>query len=402
MDSSSFDRLTRLVSAARSRRSLVGLGVGLVATLLGVEPVAAAPCPKGKKRCGKRCIPKKRCCTSAHCNATTTGKVCRNGRCVCPPTRPQPCQGRCLLSTECCGGCPAEQACHAGRCCIATSAGLQAALGPGGPAVIQLCPTTTYQGTFTIDRTVTVIGAGGTSTVLDGNGATSAAVVQVTAGTQVILQGLGITGGRSAEGAGILNQGTLRLTDCQVTNNHAPPQTAGGGISSFGPAASLSLVDSVVANNSAGRGGGIRSLRGSLTLAGASRVADNVATTLGGGIYSDRATVTLEDTSRVVRNDAPIGAGIAVESQGLLVLRADSRVESNTATSRGGGVHATISSTVELRDRSAVTLNQANPELATSGGGIFLELSSTAVILNEATVTGNLPDNCQPSVGACQ
>ncbi len=113
MDSLAFDRLTQLVAAARSRRSLGGTVVGAVAGLLGLVPAAAAPCPKGKKKCRGKCIPKKSCCTLADCRPATTRRICRKRRCVCHPST-KPCKGRCVdLGTPCCG--PGSKPCE-GRC----------------------------------------------------------------------------------------------------------------------------------------------------------------------------------------------------------------------------------------------------------------------------------------------
>jgi hypothetical protein len=105
MESSSFDRLTRLVADARSRRTLSGALLGSVAGLLGLTEAAAA-CPKGKKACRKKCIPRARCCTNADCQTKRTGQVCRRGRCQCPAGT-KPCQGRCIPTAQCCGiSCP--------------------------------------------------------------------------------------------------------------------------------------------------------------------------------------------------------------------------------------------------------------------------------------------------------
>jgi hypothetical protein len=112
MDSALFDHLTRLVAAARSRRSLGGALLGSVAGLRGLAEAASAPCPKGKKRCRTRCIPRRRCCTNADCQAKRTGQVCRQGRCLCPAGS-KPCQDRCIPAGHACGdSCPQPLACR--------------------------------------------------------------------------------------------------------------------------------------------------------------------------------------------------------------------------------------------------------------------------------------------------
>ena len=85
MDSSSFDRLTRLVASSPTRRALGGGVLGSLIAVLGFGEVEAAPCPKGKKRCKKKCIPRRNCCTNSECRPAATGRVCKGGRCQCPP-----------------------------------------------------------------------------------------------------------------------------------------------------------------------------------------------------------------------------------------------------------------------------------------------------------------------------
>lgn len=113
MESSAFDRLTRLVAIVRSRRSLGGTVAGGVAGLLSLTPAAAASCPTGKKRCKRKCIPKKACCTTADCRPAATRRICQKRRCICHPST-KPCKGRCVdPDTPCCG--PGTKPCE-GRC----------------------------------------------------------------------------------------------------------------------------------------------------------------------------------------------------------------------------------------------------------------------------------------------
>lgn len=81
MDDDRFDSLTRRIS---SRRAVGGAIAGALAGVFGLNEAEAARCPGGKKRCGKRCIPKRGCCTTAQCRPGATGAICRRNRCVCP------------------------------------------------------------------------------------------------------------------------------------------------------------------------------------------------------------------------------------------------------------------------------------------------------------------------------
>jgi hypothetical protein len=101
MESSRFDSLTRMIT---SRRAVSGALAGTVVGLLGlaqVREVSAARCPKGKKRCGEKCIPKRGCCATNQCRPKSSGKVCKRGRCVCPAGMKR-CGKRCLLRPAAC------------------------------------------------------------------------------------------------------------------------------------------------------------------------------------------------------------------------------------------------------------------------------------------------------------
>ncbi len=101
MDHDRFDSLTRTI---RSRRAVSGAITSTVAGLLGLtraREAVAAPCPKGKRRCGEKCVPKGGCCKTADCRPVKAGKVCRQQRCVCPAGK-KPCGKRCLLKAAAC------------------------------------------------------------------------------------------------------------------------------------------------------------------------------------------------------------------------------------------------------------------------------------------------------------
>jgi hypothetical protein len=89
MDADRFDALVRSLSPVRSRRAVLSLAAGAVATLgLADSPVRAAhhrkkTCPPGQKKC------KKKCCKS--------GEVCANGKCVTG-------QGACATGSDSCAG----------------------------------------------------------------------------------------------------------------------------------------------------------------------------------------------------------------------------------------------------------------------------------------------------------
>lgn len=111
MNNTRFDWLARSMSSRRAfNRALAGAGASLPGLRI-INDVGAASCPKGKKRCGKKCIPKHRCCTTDQCRPKTSGKVCKKGRCVCPGGKTL-CGKRCLLKGAACPPVP-DASCEA-------------------------------------------------------------------------------------------------------------------------------------------------------------------------------------------------------------------------------------------------------------------------------------------------
>lgn len=428
MDASRFDRLSRLLATAPTRRTALAGLAGLLGQTLRAPADADARlricrplgdrcfpnrgldcckgecrsgrcrCPEGQRRCGHRCLRTGRRCRRARKHSRSRKNRCRPNQ--------KRCRGRCIPKHACCGGCPEGQVCRNGGCCnVTTGPELQAAL-TDGPDTIRLCPNTTYEGIYTIERPVTVIGAGPTSSILDG--AQIDTVVTNTATATVHFQDLGIINGfaRGAvrHGGGIHTEGPLTLTRCRVATNTA---YRGGGIFT---SSTLTLIDTVVARNQSDSDGGIYAVswRASVILQGASRVEHNQATNVGGaggGVGAENdATVTLQDRSVVRLNEAPRGGGIYLDAGCVANLNDDSRVETNTATEEGGGV-IMYGAQLALHDRSRITGNRAlgGPD---SGGGIFADGSSTVDLPAAAMVTGNTPDQCQPSIvtgsGTCE
>lgn len=232
-----------------------------------------------------------------------------------------------------------------------SSSSLQTAIDNAAPGGI-LVVTGTCQGNFTIDKNLIVIGQG--AAVLDGNAAGT--TVSVGASAIVRIADLTVTGGASASGAGISNQGTLRLQDAVITNNSA--REYGGGILNSGNG-TLTIQGSSVMDNS---GVGIVNFPGDTVTVQNSSVRDNNG--LFGGGLANGGMMTLQN-SVVSGNTAGIGAGI--DNGGSLTLDG-STVTGNTALGFGGGIY-----------------------------------NLDTVTLHGSSVTGNSPDNCNPlgSVAGC-
>lgn len=154
-----------------------------------------------------------------------------------------------------------------------------------------------------IDDDLTIDGTGQNITV---DGAGTYRVFSINSGKTVTLNALTITNGKTGgEAGGILNRGTLNVTNSTISNNSAVGDgTYGGGIRSFG---ALSVTNSTFFNNKALGAGLNGAFGGGISNSGTLQVfnstfSDNNATEttggpqLGGGIYNQFGTATLENT----------------------------------------------------------------------------------------------------------
>jgi len=138
MDAGHFGKLARTLLSAPSRRAVLPILVGLLATSLGPSPEIVGRrkgghkrkkgCKGGQRRCRGTCIPQKACCTDAECAARF---ICQDRACVdpnpCPPGQ-QPCGTLCLQPGDCC----TDAECAAGEVCENT---ICTTLGPCTPGL---------------------------------------------------------------------------------------------------------------------------------------------------------------------------------------------------------------------------------------------------------------------------
>ncbi len=287
------------------------------------------------------------CCDgNGACQPGTENAVCgANGSSCQACSNPTPiCANQVCVACTSGDQCPANTICDEGAClacdvCSAcTFTTVQAAIDAASTGdTIRICAGT-YVGNVTVNKNLTLIGAGdgataASDTLLDAAG--SGRVVQVNSGVTATLRSLRLTGGNLSgnTGGGMNNFGTVTLLSCTVTGNRA--DLNGGGIFNFG---TLALSGCTVSNNTTGSsGGGI----------------DNNGASVG--------TVTLTGC-QISGNTAQVGGGLDNFNGGTVTIDSTS-ITGNTATQAGGG------------------------------GGVRNN-SGTATLQNGSTVTGNTPDNC--------
>ncbi len=222
-------------------------------------------------------------------------------------------------------------------------------------------------------------------------------------GGTVSLEDVIIEDNLAPSGGGIANNdtGTMILNNVTIQNNVADEivgnisnclagECPGGGILNQG---TMTITNSTIQGNTAQFGGGIENDSGGVlwltvvTVYGNSAQNNPGEPSAGGGV-ENLGTMTV--TSSTIRNnDAPFGAGIA--NGGTLTITG-SNIYANVAATRGGGIHNTFNLTVET---SNIYNNQAG---SGGGGGISSEagdvlVTQTAVYNNSAQLGGGILHN---------
>lgn len=228
--------------------------------------------------------------------------------------------------------------------------------GCNGPTVVAT------QAEIVIDNDVILDGEG--NLTIDGNG--EHRVLHV-AGALAELRRITIAGGSDVDCGGVLNEGSLTISNCALIGNVA---NSGGAIWNRG---TLSIVDSTVSGNSAQSGGGIRNT-GTLAMMN-SIISENDATFNSGAIWNT-ATLTMMD-STVSGNTALNIGGIGNAGAGILEMT-NCTVSGNAAELDYGGIYG---GRLEIRE-STVSGNSAG----STGGGIG---NTWMLTLRNSTVSGN-------------
>jgi hypothetical protein len=219
----------------------------------------------------------------------------------------------------------------------------------------------------------------------------------------VSMNGLTIQGGQApvgdtplastdnSLGGGILNEGSLTLTDCVVQGNLAQGAAfndvgsgnggngSGGGIFTAGPM--LSLIRTQVLNNRALGGSAISQPNTSGFASG--------GTGAGGGIACPFVGVTGNlFTGTITLTDSTVSDNLAA------LALTDSTVSSNRATNDGGGIRESVPESITLHN-DTITANVADSDAngTGDGGGVWSDGSVTAA---STIIAGNFDNTSAP------
>ena len=139
---------------------------------------------------------------------------------------------------------------------------------------------TLTSGELLLDKNLTITGPGAGQLAVSGNH--TSRVFEISTGVTVVLSELTVENGydNTSGGGGLLNDGTLTLTNSTIAGNSA--SFNGGGLYNDG---ALTLTNSTIANNSARNAGGGLYNEGPLLLTN-STIASNSAVHSGGGLFN--------------------------------------------------------------------------------------------------------------------
>jgi hypothetical protein len=268
---------------------------------------------------------------------------------------------------------------------------------------------TSTQGSLCLSSNVTIQGAGADTTIIDADQRTR--VLFVSAHAVAELRGVTIANGvgdrsfgnlhdiPSRAGGGIMNDGTLTLTESVVRNNSVLPGSVnGGGIRNAGV---LTLERSRVSDNvsTGGQlGGGIYNQYGAVLSVRDSTISGNFVATAGGGISNDGGVVTITNSTVTGNMTNGVGGGISsadnVPFIAVLTI-VNSTISGNTSGSAGGGI-ATTNGVTELNNVT-ITDNTGATDAGSGGGiasynGVFALRNSIVAGNRDALLSGTAPD----------
>jgi CSLREA domain-containing protein len=232
-------------------------------------------------------------------------------------------------------------------------------------------------GDLDVTGDLTINGAGATITIIDAAGIDR--VFEVHPGATVDIHAVTVRGGNpgvGVSGGGILNRGSLALSDSIVTANTGG--NFGGGIHNLGQMTLTAVTvrtNATVGSNLSGGGGGIFN-EGTLDV-DAVTVNGNTTQGRGGGIYNlDQALALVNCT---VSGNAALNGGGLFNRAGV-VQSTNNTIAFNTASDNGGGLWSfggttTLSNTIVSGNTAATPADNCAGVITSSGHNLSSDAS---------------------------
>ncbi len=281
--------------------------------------------------------------------------------------------------------------------CPAGSGSDELVLEPGSTHTLTTRNTSTASGNNglpVITSVITIVGQG--STIARASGAPTFRLLEVAPSGDLSLDAVTLTGGLDSIGGGIINQGSLTLTNSTISNNIG---NLGSGVANMDGV--MNVIDSTISGNRGGTGGGVYNFRGQFSNSGVltvsnSTISGNTAYG-GGGVFSRRGAITMTDStisdnrSQGILSDGGTlmlvhstvsdntDSGVAEEGPGNVTVT-NSTITGNTGGAGGGIRVIRLGSTLTITN-STITGNTGG-----IGGGVF---TAAATTISNSTISGN-------------
>ena len=241
----------------------------------------------------------------------------------------------------------------------------------------------TFFENLTILTGATLVGSGAANTILDGSA--SGSVITVNGGATASLSDLKITNGSGESGGGILNDGTLTVTNSTITGN--TNVFDGGGVNNT-TTGIFTITNSTVSGNSADFGGGIRN-DGTVTVVN-STVSNNNSAALGGGLFNDNSGTLTVTNSTISGNSSGTGGGIQNDNDGTVTVT-NSTITGNTS---GGGIDTSSGGTASTTIKNSIVAGNTSSDLS----GKNVEAASINNLIGDAGSAGGLMDGVDGNI----
>jgi predicted outer membrane repeat protein len=248
--------------------------------------------------------------------------------------------------------------------------------GAGGTVTFSCSGTITLASTITIGQDLSIDGSGQAVKISGGH---SVQVFVVSNGEHLTLNQLSITDGSLpfANGGGILNEGTLSVTNSTFSGNVAATDGGtGGGIANEG---TLSVAGSTFSGNFGYFSGGGIYNTGTLSVTGTTFSGNSAQASGGGAIENDGGTLSVANST--FSGNSMMGAGGGIRSDGGTLIVTDSTFIGNYGDSGGGAI-----------ENDSGTLIVTNSTFSGNGAGNLgggVRSDSGALIVTNSTFSGN-------------
>jgi hypothetical protein len=259
----------------------------------------------------------------------------------------------------------------------------------------------TYSENLSVNINLKLIGSGAASTIIDGGGARVISIFNST--TIVGLSKVTIRNGAAVAGGGILNAGTLAISNSTVSRNSvgSGSSAAGGGIYNIG---TLTIANSTLSGNSGNSSfmaGGAIYNSGTLTITN-STLSGNTVTSYGyipgggGGIYNS-GTLTITNTTLSGNSAHGSGGSGIYNSAGSVTITNTTLYGNSAQVPGGGGIYNKAACATPATCKGSVAINNATLSgntAAGKGGGIFVATGAKVTLQNSIVANSSTAKNC--------